>query len=366
MLLAIPLAHKKSTHVEFIADLRGNSLFYIYNLSQPALQKILIIRFSSIGDIVLTTPVVRCVKNQVENAEVHYLTKAGFAHLLEANPHVDKVHSFIDDLGAVIDLLKKEAFDFVIDLHNNIRSRRVTTSLGVKHKRFHKLNTEKWMMVNLKVDKLPDVHIVDRYIDTTADLGVKNDGKGLDFFIPKKEEVDPSILPEGFQNDFIALVIGAQHFTKKLPEHKLSELIALLPDNVLIIGGPEDAEIGERLQKAHSEKAWNACGKFNLFGSASLIKQSKSVISHDTGMMHIAAALQKPIVSLWGNTIPKFGMYPYLPEHQDRYSISEVKKLSCRPCSKIGHDACPKGHFKCMEEQALATIVKDVAALSPR
>lgn len=330
------------------------------------LKKILVIRFSSIGDIVLTTPVMRCVKNQLKDAEVHFLTKNAFAHLLEANPYVDTVHVFKDDLGAVIDQLKKENFDFVIDLHNNIRSRRVTTSLGVKHKRFHKLNTEKWMLVNLKVNKLPDVHIVDRYLDTTLDLGVKNDGKGLEFFIPEKEEIDPTGLPDGFQKEFIALVIGAQHFTKKMPEHKLAELIKLIPDNAIIIGGPEDAEIGERLEKANHKKAWNACGKFNLFGSASLIRQSKSVISHDTGMMHIAAALQKPIVSLWGNTVPEFGMYPYLPEHPDRYSISEVKDLSCRPCSKIGHDSCPKEHFKCMEDQDLNRIVRDLEALNSK
>ena len=308
----------------------------------------------------------RCVKNDVKNAEIHYLTKTAFAHLLEANPNVDKVHALQDDLGSVIDQLKKEDFDFVIDLHNNIRSRRVTTSLGVKHKRFHKLNTEKWMLVNLKVNKLPDVHIVDRYLDTTIDLGVKNDGKGLDFLIPESEDVNPNDLPEAFQNGFVALVIGAQHFTKKMPEHKLSELIKLIPDNVIIIGGPEDAEIGERLEKANSQKTWNACGKFNLFGSASLIKQSKTVISHDTGMMHIAAALQKPIVSLWGNTVPEFGMYPYLPQHPDRYSISEVKDLSCRPCSKIGHDSCPKKHFKCMEEQDLNQIIKDLKALDSK
>lgn len=327
------------------------------------MQKILIIRFSSIGDIVLTSPVIRCVTNQVKNAKVHYLTKARFSDLLEANPNVDKVHSFKDDLGDVIDQLKKENFDFVIDLHNNIRSRRVTTALAVKHQRFHKLNTEKWMLVHLKINKLPKVHIVDRYLDTAKDLGVKNDGLGLDFPIPKKEEINPSDLPVGFQKDFIALVIGAQHFTKKLPEDKLAELIGLIPENVIIIGGPEDAEIGERLQKSNSNKAWNACGKFNLFGSASLIRQSKAVISHDTGMMHIAAALQKPTVSLWGNTVPGFGMQPYLPAHPNRFIISEVKPLGCRPCSKIGHDSCPKGHFKCMEEQDLFQIVQDLQGL---
>lgn len=306
---------------------------------------------------------VRCVKNQVQDSEVHFLTKQAFAHLLEANPNVDRVHSLKDDLGQVIEQLKAEKFDFVIDLHNNIRSRRVTTALGVKHKRFHKLNTEKWMMVNLKVNKLPDVHIVDRYLDAAKDLEVENDGKGLDFFIPEKEEVDLTTLPEGFQKRFVALVIGAQHFTKKLPEHRLNELIGLLPEKVVIIGGPEDAEIGERLAVAHPEKAWNACGKFNLFGSASLIRQSKAVISHDTGMMHIAAAFQTPTVSVWGNTIPEFGMYPYMPEHQDRYSISEVKDLACRPCSKIGHDSCPKGHFNCMEQQDLSSIVREVGQL---
>lgn len=328
------------------------------------LKKVLIIRFSSIGDIVLTTPVVRCVKTQVADSEVHFLTKQAFAHLLEANPNVDQVHSLKDDLGQLIDLLKEEQFDFVIDLHNNIRSRRVTTALGVKHKRFHKLNTEKWMMVNLKVNKLPNVHIVDRYLDAAKDLEVENDGRGLDFFIPGKEEIQLNQLPEGFNSGYVALVIGAQHFTKKLSEPRLSELIGILPEKVVIIGGPEDAEIGERLANAHPEKAYNACGKFNLFGSASLIRQSVAVISHDTGMMHIAAAFQKPTVSVWGNTIPEFGMYPYMPEYQNRYAISEVKDLACRPCSKIGHNSCPKDHFNCMEQQDLPSIVHAVNQLT--
>ncbi|MEQ9415680.1 MAG: glycosyl transferase, partial [Cyclobacteriaceae bacterium] len=126
--------------------------------------KILIIRFSSIGDIVLTTPVIRVLKTQVDNAEIHYATKARFAGLLKENPYVDKLHLLDDKLGLLITDLKREKFDHIIDLHNNLRTRIIKFSLGVKSSSFNKLNWEKWLMVNLKINKLPSLHIVDRYL----------------------------------------------------------------------------------------------------------------------------------------------------------------------------------------------------------
>ncbi len=309
--------------------------------------KILILRFSSIGDIVLTSPVVRCLKQQLNASEIHFLTKKSFASIVENNPNVDKVFSFEKDVKEVLHELKKENYDWVIDLHHNLRSMQVKRALGKPSKSFNKLNIEKWLLVNLKINRLPNKHIVDRYFETVAHLGVKNDLKGLDFFIDAKNEVAISSLPREFQNGFIAFVIGAKHNTKKLPTEKIISICKKLNRAVILIGGKEDFEVGEKIASQISN-VFNGFGKYNLQQSASLIKQADKVITHDTGMMHIAAAFQKNIISVWGNTVPGFGMYPYMPGKESK--IVEVKNLSCRPCSKIGFEKCPKGHFKCMNE----------------
>ena len=313
--------------------------------------KILILRFSSIGDIVLTSPVVRCLKQQLNNSEIHFLTKKSFASIVENNPNVDKVFSFEKNVDEVLQELQKENYDWVIDLHHNLRSMQVKRALGKPSKSFNKLNIEKWLLVNLKINCLPKKHIVDRYFETVSHLGVKNDLKGLDFFIDAKNEVAISSLAKEYQNGFIAFVIGAKHNTKKLPDEKIISICKKLNRPVILIGGKEDFETGEKIEanvKKQEPRIINACGNYNLQQSASLIKQSEKVITHDTGMMHIAAAFQKNIISVWGSTVPEFGMYPYMPGKESK--IVEVKNLSCRPCSKIGFEKCPKGHFKCMNE----------------
>ena len=318
--------------------------------------KILILRFSSIGDIVLTTPVVRCIKEQVPGAEVHYCTKKAFQSIVANNPYVDKVHVLGDKLGDLVQELKAENFDFVVDLHNNLRTRIIKTRLGKPGRSFDKLNYEKWLMVNFKVNRLPDVHIVQRYLDTAAALGVKDDGKGLDYFIPAQDEVDIHTLPTGFQDGYVAFAIGAQHYTKRLPTERIIEFCERLQEPVILLGGKEDAATGEEIAAHFQNRTtiiYNACGKYNLNGSASLVKQAKQVVSHDTGLMHIAAAFQKDIISVWGNTIPEFGMYPF----RTKYKVLEVKGLSCRPCSKIGYKKCPKGHFKCMRDISFDDLV---------
>lgn len=318
--------------------------------------KVLIIRFSSIGDIVLTTPVVRCLKTQLD-AEIHYATKQNFKSLFEENPYIDKVHFLSESLSDFIKQLREERFDYIIDLHNNLRTRIIKSSLGVKSYSFNKLNWEKWLMVNLKINKLPSVHIVDRYIDTVKALGVKNDSLGLDYFIPEKDEVPLEWLPETHRSGYVAYAIGAQHATKKLPLNKMIELCSKINKPIVLLGGKEDSEAGEAIRihfENDSDKSlnsktliYNSCGKYNLNQSASLVKQARYVFSHDTGLMHIAAAFKKEIFSIWGNTIPEFGMYPY----RTQYHVFENKDLGCRPCSKIGYKKCPKVHFKCMNDQ---------------
>lgn len=315
--------------------------------------KILVIRFSSIGDIVLTTPVLRCIRQQA-GAEVHFLTKENFRSVVEHNPHVGRVFTIRKKVREVLPALKAEGYDFVVDLHHNLRSWQVKTALGVPSKSFDKLNWEKWLLVNLGINRLPKLHIVDRYLAAAAPLGVRNDGRGLDHFISETDEaVAQAFLTGHFGGRipvFIALVTGAAHATKRLPEARLIELCRLMTTPVVLLGGPDEQEQGERIAAQGGVHVVNACGKLKLNQSAAVLRQAQTVITHDTGLMHIAAALGKEIISIWGNTVPEFGMTPYLPDGKLAGKILEVKGLPCRPCSKIGYQACPKGHFRCMND----------------
>lgn len=315
--------------------------------------KFLIIRFSSIGDIVLTTPVMRCLKQQVENSELHFITKQQNIKLLEGNPYIDKILT-LKAFQETIDEIRKERYDYIIDLHNNLRTWRLKNKLKILDFSFPKLNWKKWLLVNFHINKLPDIHIVDRYFETTKLFGVINDNKGLDFFIKKENEINiEEIIGEKYI-PFIAIAIGGQHFTKKMPTELLQIMVSQIDYKVILVGGKEDFENGEII-KNNSENIINTCGKYSIQQSASIIKQAALVITHDTGLMHIAAAFHKIIISIWGNTVPKFGMYPYLADEKSKFF--EVNNLKCRPCTKIGFSACPKKHFYCMKHQKISEII---------
>ncbi len=302
--------------------------------------KILVVRFSSIGDIVLTTPVVRLLKKEI-NANVHYITFRNYKSILENNPNIDKIYTINETINEVIKDLKNENYDLLIDLHHNIRTQILKRKLGVPSKSFRKLNVQKWLMTTFKINILPKIHITDRYLETIQNLGIKNDNLGLDFFLTKKDRV------ENLPNDYIAFAIGGKHNTKKLPNQKIISICNKLNQQVILIGGKEDFQNGEGIiSKTKNTK--NTCGKYSIGQSAFILKNAEYVITHDTGMMHIAAAFKKKIISVWGNTIPAFGMHPYLTNPDSK--IIEVKNLHCRPCSKIGFGKCPKGHFDCMNK----------------
>ena len=308
------------------------------------LKKVLLIRFSSIGDIILTTPVIRCLKQQIPDVELHVLTKSSYQNLLTCNPYVNKVFGLKDDLKNLLSELKAEQYDFVVDLHRNLRSRRVKIALRKPSASFPKLDFQKFLYTKLKFGELPDIHIVDRYFKAVEKLGVKNDGQGLDFFFDENSTTLPSEMPE----KYVAVVIGGQHSTKILPAEKVIGVCRALDFPVVLVGGKEDVERGELISKSLVNNVLNTCGRFSIAQSAMVLKRAEVVLANDTGMMHIAAALRKPIVSVWGNTVPEFGMYPYLPTCPQRSCIIENRTLECRPCHKLGYRQCPKGHFACM------------------
>lgn len=319
--------------------------------------KFLVIRFSSIGDIVLTTPVVRCLKQQVPGAEVHYLTKSSFKPILAANPYIGRVHLLQDNWQQMVDELQSEQFDYIIDLHHNLRTLKIKRALkGVPAYSFNKLNVKKWLLTALKINILPGVHIVDRYLDTIKSFGAKNDGRGLDYFIPPNEMVALTDIPAAQSLGYYGLVIGAAHDTKKLPVDKLKELCQEIDHPIILLGGPEDRKMGDEIAAIDPVKIYNSCGKFSINESADLVRRARLIITHDTGLMHIAAAFKKPVISIWGNTVPGFGMTPYYGNALIADKKFEVKGLWCRPCSKIGYSRCPLGHFKCMRQQQIHQI----------
>lgn len=327
--------------------------------------KFLIIRFSSIGDIVLTSPVVRCLKKQVQGAELHFLVKPQFRSVVANNPHIDKIHTLQNDWDQMIRELKAEQFDQVIDLHHNLRTLRVKRALKVPAHSFNKLNIEKFIFVKLKWNIMPKLHIVDRYLHTVRSFGVVNDGAGLDYFIAPHEEVRQKDIPAAHQAGFIAVVIGASFYTKKLPVYKLQELCRKINHPIMLLGGKEEFAEGEEIRKVDDVKIYNACGKFSLNESADLVRKSKLVIAHDTGLMHMAAALKKQVIAVWGSTTPSLGMVPYYGQNHllsrgVPYDDIQVHKLWCRPCTKIGRHKCPQGHFKCMKKIDIDQLVQKV------
>lgn len=321
--------------------------------------KLLVVRFSSIGDVILTTPVLRCIKEQLKDVEVHFLTKQSFASLLEGNPHVNKIWTIEKSIDEVTSELKKEGFDEIIDLHHNIRTLSLKRKLGVKSSAFPKLNFKKWLLVRFKMNRMPDLHVVDRYFDAVKHLNVKADNGNCELFLRSTEIISPESLQ--ITGSFVAVALGAQFKTKVLPLQQLINVLAPITEPIVLLGGKGDEKLAEELISHFDTKQIISCaGRFTIRESAGLLSQARVLLSNDTGLMHLATCFDVRIVSVWGNTVPALGMYPYYPQTKENYSIHEVDGLDCRPCSKIGFQKCPKGHFKCMLQQDTKAISEDL------
>ena len=315
------------------------------------MKKILIIRFSSIGDIVLTSPIIRCVKQQIPDCELHFAVKKSFSSLVSSNPYINKVHLLDKDDNLLIKQLKNENFDAIIDLHTNIRTLKIKFLLQKKSYSFPKLNFQKFLLTHFKINTLPKRHVVDRYFQAVKKIGVKNDFESLDFFIPKDIVLSEEILVFISSKKPIAIAIGGNHYTKQIPTEMILELLEKNDNYFILLGGLEDLKKASIIQQNFPERIMVLCGKISIDQSALVMKNCDIVVTSDTGLMHIAAALNINIISVWGNTVPEFGMYPYMPQSPKKYKILEVNNLKCRPCSKIGHSECPQKHFDCMLKQ---------------
>jgi ADP-heptose:LPS heptosyltransferase len=318
--------------------------------------RLLFIRFSAIGDIVLASPALRCAKQQIPGVEIHFLTKKSMKAVSEANPYVDRFHYFDKDLSATIQELKACKFDYIIDLHKNLRTLRIRLALGVPCLFYNKLSVEKFLLTKFQVNRMADRHISLRSVDALAPLGVVFDGKGLDYFVPS-EVIQPVFFPEGY----VALVIGASYATKKLPLESLKVLCSQISHPIVLVGGKEEVADGEALALLDPTRILNTCGTYSLHESALIVQKSKVVISHDTGMLYIACAFEKNVIAIWGATSPALQVEPFMPvDSKAQVFQSIVTDLTCQPCSNFGTKTCPKGHFACMKQQDLPEITRQV------
>ena len=311
--------------------------------------KILVIRLSAMGDIVLTTPVIRALNQQLK-AKIDFLTKPQYVYLLEGNTYINRIFSLNDK----VDFLQKNKYNYVVDLQNNLRSWKIRNKIQTKSFVFNKKSLRRYLLIYFGIDLLKN-HVVDRYFATVASLNVVNDNQGLDF------NVSSSIKPEfNTSQSYITWCIGGTHNPKKLSAKQITQVVSKLKIPVVLLGGNNDLDIAEQIiNNVECKSVYNFCGKLSVQESSYLIKKSKMLLTNDTGMMHIASALKMPIISFWGCTKPSLGFTPYMT---DPSSIKIISKRSAKPCSKHGRH-CKYGKNGCIKEIDPQLIYDSVLSL---
>ncbi len=326
-------------------------------------KKVLIVRFSSIGDIILCSPIVRCIKKQWKS-EIHFITKAKFAGVIRDSHYIDRIITIEDRVHEVSKVLKEENYDLVVDLHKNIRSQQVKMLVKSKYVTFDKLNIEKWLTVHTPLDLLPEKHLVDRYFEGFSKLGLRYDGEGLDHIISEKSQAEARHLVNG---KYVAICLGATYATKRMPLEKLKILVSAITLPIVLIGGNDVRALSESLSVSSTSQDFvNLVGKVSIPVSSAILAGSTYAISGDSGMMHIAAAHRIPLIVPWGSTHTKLGMYPFYPTGLDICYVPLSLDLNCQPCSKVGKDTCPKGHFHCMMNMTDGMIKDAVESMESR
>ncbi len=321
------------------------------------IERILIIRLSSIGDIVLTTPLIRQARTAFPDAQIDFLTRATFAELLLHNPHLSQV--------LILEEFQPARYDLCIDLQNNLRSRWLRCALAQHVASYRKENWKKLLLIWFKWNLLaqsPPVPL--RYLSACQKFGIEDDGKGCDIFLSESakrfaaEAIEPKTT--------LAVCYGAAHFTKRFPIEKMASVLNAILNKqniqILLLGGTDDAALGKKLlaMLTYPDRVKDFSGKCSLLETAALLSRADAVLTNDTGLMHISAAFQKPIVAVFGSSVREFGFTPF----RTPYQILEHQGLKCRPCSHIGRKSCPAKHFRCMQEiDPLAVLQATLSAL---
>ncbi len=319
--------------------------------------RVLVIRFSSLGDIICTTPVVRALFMQL-GAEVHYVTKREFAQVLEVNPFISRVWVLDGSLYGLARDLGKYRWDAIVDLHSVPRSFMLSAVLKGRIYRTRKQAFMRRLIV-FAGPKWSVPHVVYRHFSGVKGLGVQYDGLGYDVFINRRwiEEVRDMLLDRVVRHGFILVAPWARHNTKSLPLHLLQEVICFVSRYMpVVVSGPavkraEVDRIVSMLRSAPVNPVINLCGCTTVGQLLALVYLARAVISVDTSVMHIAAGLHKDLLVIWGGTHAALGMYPLFSRYFYGLHVNmENTSLSCRPCHPHGRQDCPEGHWHCLNK----------------
>lgn len=347
-------------------------------------QKILIIRFSSLGDIVLATPLISRLRKKFPEAQVDFLIRTEYAELLQFNPKINNlirfdIHDGFRGLRKLKNQVKKTHYDVILDIHNNLRSRYVCLNYGrfrapaqIWHVRKQKIT--RFLLVKCKVNLYQKIYgriipVWEKYLLTAKSLGIDlpdetqkqgsddrpglmGDG-GLEIYISHDAENTAAKIRKGELGDapYITLAPGARHFTKRWPAEYYSDMINLIyqEKNIksVLIGGKDDQSLCENIVKdVGGDRCLSLSGKLTILETAAMINNAKLLITNDSGLMHVGDALKTPLLTIFGSTVQELGFFPTAATSM----VVENKELSCRPCSHIGRSHCPKKHFRCMKE----------------
>jgi len=341
------------------------------------ISNILIIRFSSMGDIILASPLIRILRKKYPDARIDVLTKEQYGDLVRFNPHISSVVTLKTnekkELNELAPSLREKHYDVLLDLHNSIRSRYIRSQINPGE--LHIVNKRvvpRFFLVNLKWNFYKEtIPVAERYLETAASLGIEDDNKGLELFLPDQAKVTAGTVLKDFFNGadcVIGMAPTAKHFTKIWPAERFIELARRAVNEfhakLLIFGGKEDEgycnEISAKINAGGMNRdSFNCAGKFTILETAAAMDRCEIVVTNDTGLMHLASARGRKIVALFGSTVKEFGFFPFRSDS----IVIENTELRCRPCTHIGRDHCPKGHFKCMTELSVDNVLGAVRSL---
>lgn len=321
------------------------------------MNKILVIRLSSLGDVILTTHLLRELRKKYPDSQIDFCTKEEYSEVLEFNPNLNNVISAENEIAfSKLKILRKkikdEKYDLIVDAHNKLNTFFLRFLLPGKKQVFRKHSLKKFMLVKLKINLMKKLHpISSRYMEILK--GYVNGTQPVpeiytdDIIKAEIDQLAAKINPQ--KKEIVFIVPSSKHFTKTYPPELYAELINSMEKDkycIILAGkGADDRNIKEILLKSESEIV-NLCDKLSVLQLYELMRKSKIVVCGDTGPMHVAEAAGVPIVMLAGSSVKEFGFYP----QTKNAIVLENNNIRCRPCSHIGRSSCPKGHFKCMRE----------------
>ncbi|MBD3170423.1 MAG: lipopolysaccharide heptosyltransferase II [candidate division Zixibacteria bacterium] len=336
--------------------------------------KTVVIQTAFLGDLLLTLPLIKALKLQDPEGEIHVLARGGCGEVLQSNPEVDAVMEYDKsgngtglNMGASIAELRYRHFDRAVIPHKSLRSALIALLAEIPE-RVGFFSTLGYLMYSNSVEFPPTGHQVIRYLTLAGERGADVDRYPIvvypsDDNYQKADNLISEIMG-GKAENIAAIAPGSVWATKRwLPEYYADLASRLIKDfdyHVILTGSRDDRDLCYDIGKLLPSSGWAiTAGDFSIMDTAAIYARSSFVVANDSAAGHLASAVSTPVLTIYGPTVPAFGFYPVGKQN----IIVEKKDLYCRPCSKHGPRECPEGHFRCMRELTTNTVLEHIDEL---